>query len=395
MPGQSQTSWWRRLAIGILIGVAGLALAAYVPVHWAERQVLNTDNWVALVSPWPKNPKVATALGNYISNQVFVTPAVQQKISDALPPRAGFLAGPLAGQLKTLTDNTARKLVASDAFQTIWTGANRAAMNRLLGSARGQTPPLQAKINQKFDIDISGSSGKLSQSLGKAAEAIPALQPASQKVIDVSTDLKTRPKRVQQFVKTTDTLARVLPMLAIAALLSALALSSRRRRTLMTGATTILVFMLLELIALKWLRQTTLEQVHNPANLPAVSYIYDSLVAWLRHMIYWILAAMIVLITWLWAAGPAGWAESTRAYLRLERFRQARLLISWHDFRFRVKRHEYYLWLAALILVLVIVAALADVNGRVVINSGLLLISLWALLHIIATPPAVGGKTKN
>ena len=371
----------------MLIGLAGLAFAAFVPVHWAERQILTTDNWVALVSPWPKNSQVSTALGNYISNQVFSSANVQQEINDALPPRAAFLAPPLTNQLKSLTDKTAQRLVASDAFQTIWIGANRTAMDRLLANARDQKTPVRAKLNQRFNIDLSGSSGKLSQALGKAADAIPALQPASQKAVALSTDLKARPRRIQEGVKTVDTLHRILPMLSLAALLSALAFSAYRRRTLIAAATTLLILMLVELIAVKWLRQTTLDQVHNSANVSAVSYIFDSSVAWLRHMIYWVLALSAILIAWLWAAGPAEWSRELKSYLHLEKLRQGRLIIWWHDLRFWVKRHEYRLWLGALILVLAIVATLTHINGRVAINAFLLVISLVALVHIIATPP--------
>jgi hypothetical protein len=384
-----QTSWWRKLSIGALLGVAGLAFAGFVPVHWAERQIFNTDNWVALVSPIPKEPSVYQALGNYITDQIFDPAAVQQKVSDALPPRAAFLAGPLTGQLKSLTTKASQKLVAGDAFQAIWTGANRVAMNRLLSKARGQTPPLQAKIDQKFDINLSGTQGKLSQAMGKAADAIPALQPASQKVLDVSTDLKARPRRVQQVVKTSDFLWKVLPMLSAAALLSALAISKNRRRTALTALVLLLVLMLLELIAIKWLRQATLSQVKNSANLSAVSYIYDSLVAWLRHMIYWVVAFTAILAGLLALGGPARFAQLARQYLRLDKLHGRGFIFRWQGARIWLRHYEYYFWLAAALGVLTGVAVLSTVNGRVAINALLLIVSLVALVHIIATPPSL------
>jgi len=376
----------RALAAALLVIIGCLAFSAYVVVHWAERQILNTDNWVALVSPLPKQPVVATALGGYISDQVFQNVAVEEKITNALPPQAGFLAGPLAGQLKTLTTRAAQKLVASDAFQAIWAGANRIAMDRLLAQARGQTPPLQAKINEKFNINLSDSSGKLRDALGSAANAIPALQPAANKAVTISTDLRSRPRRLQQYVKTTDNLAAILPMLTIASLLGALALSSWRRRTTLIIVLSIILLMLVELVAVKWLRQETLNQVHNSANLSAVSYIYDALVGWLKNMIYVVLGIMAVLAAVLLLAGPAKWAESARSYVHIEKIRDSRVMATWRSTRLWIKKREYYLWLAVIVIVLAGLALVDTITGRTVANAVLLTLSLFALLHIVASP---------
>ena len=84
----------------LFIAVTCLALGAYSIVRWSEHQVLTTDNWVAFVSPLPKQPVVYTALGSYVSAQVFQAASVQQEIANALPPRAAFLASPLTDQLR-------------------------------------------------------------------------------------------------------------------------------------------------------------------------------------------------------------------------------------------------------------------------------------------------------
>jgi hypothetical protein len=87
---------WLRAGIVMLFAVVScLALSAYVVVHWTERQILTTDNWVALVSPLPKEPVVSTALGSFIGSKVFDSAAVEGKVTDALPPKAEFLAGPI------------------------------------------------------------------------------------------------------------------------------------------------------------------------------------------------------------------------------------------------------------------------------------------------------------
>lgn len=380
----------RTFCLGLLVAIGCLAFGAFVVVHWAERQILTTDNWVTLVSPLPKQPVVSTALGNFIGAQVFQPAPVEQKIKDALPPRADFLAKPLTDQLKGLTVRASQKLVASDGFQTVWTGANRLAMNRLLTTARGQTPPLQAKVEQRFSVDIGGASGQLSQALGSAANAIPALQPASRKALAVTADLHARQQRVHQAVRAMDALAKVLPWLVVASFLGAFALSRHRRRTGLIMAVSIIVLMFVELIALKWLRQEVLGQVHNSGNLQAVGYIYDVLIGWLKDMIYVVLGITAAVALGLFAAGPARWAAALRSYIHLQRLRDNRFMAAWRVVRAWVKSWEYYLWLASAIIVLACLALFVQVSGQVVVNALLLTVSLFALAHIIGNPPWVG-----
>jgi hypothetical protein len=390
--GHSWTHGLRVFALWAAVIIGCLSLGSYVVVRWVERQILTTENWVALVSPLPKQPVVSTALGNYIGAQVFQNVPVEQKIRDALPPRADFLAGPLAVQLQGLATKAAQDLVASDAFQTIWSGANRVAMNRLVAQSRGETPPLQQKVNERFNINLSDSRGKLRDALGKAADVFPALEPASQKAIDVSANLQARPRRIHQVIQKFDTLNKVLPFLTLAALLSALALAWRRRVTIMVSAVTVFILMLVELIALKWLRQETLSQVRNEDNLPAASYIYDTLLSGLKARIYVVLVAMVVVWALCLLAGPSRWAVSFRSSIALDRLQRSRLGAWWRTSRAWVRQYLYYLWVAALVVVLGIMALLSNVSGQVVLNAGLVIVSLCALLYIIATPHTAGLK---
>ena len=378
--------WLRGVGIGLLILLGSVGFGAFVAVHWVEDQVLTPDHWVALVAPIPKQAVVSTALGSYISDQLFSAVPVEQTITDALPPKAAFLAGPLASQLHSLTTKAAQNAVASDTFQTVWTGANRLAINRLVSNARGQAPPLQARINQKFNVNISGAAPQIRAALGKASTAIPALQPASQKGLQISADLHARRQRLHQAIKTIDTAAAVLPLFVSACLLGALALSARRRRTTLTITVSVIVVMLLELIALKGARQALLDQVHHASNVPAISYVYDTVVGGLRQMIFTAAIVAIIVFCIALAAGPAKWAVSFRSLIHFERVEQSRAMAWWRKARIWIKQWQYYLWLAVAVLVLAYIALFMTVTGQAVANALLLTLSLFALIHIVATP---------
>lgn len=388
-PEQSEPkrqSWLRSSLIAILIALGCLSFGVYVAVHWVERQILTTDNWVALVTPLPKQPVVSNALGSYIGKKVFAAAPVEQTISDALPPKAAFLAGPLANQLSSITTKTAQRLVASDAFQTIWVGANRAAINRVLTVGRSQTSPLQSKVNEKFNINLSDVSTQLRGALGKASTAIPSLQPESKQKIQVAADLKAGRQRLRQVIQTTDFINAILPLMIVASLLGALAISKHRRKTTMTITVVIAVLMLVELIAIKGARQGVLNQVQDSSNLAAIGYIYDVIVSLLKHMIYVALGAAFVAYLICLVSGPARWAVNLRSYVRLERLANSRAMQWWHKARAWTGQQRYKLWGGSALIILAIIALFIDVDWQAIINGLLLILSSFAAIYIVGTP---------
>jgi hypothetical protein len=383
---QRWRSWLRLTVVGVLIVAACISLSAYVLVHWVERQILDTDNYVALIGPLPQQPVVSTALGNYVADQVFSAAPVEAKIKDALPPQAAFLASPLTSQLQDLTARFSRKLVASDNFQSIWVGANRIAMNRLVSQARGQLTELQKRANERFNIDISGVREGLRSKLGTSATAIPALETAQARAVEVSANLHTKRATLHKAIRTADLLAVTLPLLAIACFLWAMAWALNRRNVALVTFTLVIIFMLIELIALKWSRQLTLDQVRNSANLSAVGYIFDTLIAWLVHMIYVVIGVSVVILALLIAFGPARWAQQLRQYIRLDRLRQSSAAVWWREARVWMKTYEYYIWLGATVFVFVLLATSDRVTSGVLTNYILLLLSIFAVVHICANP---------
>jgi hypothetical protein len=372
----------------LLISVGILATGLYTIVNWLEKQVLTTENWVTLVTPLPKEPVVSDALGTYISKRIFSSVDVEHAIGDVLPPRAVILAAPLTSQLETLTTNASKKIVASDGFQTLWSGANRVAMNRLIAQVNGDTPPLQQRINERFNIDISSVGGQLKERLGSAATAIPALQPASSKAIGLAVDLQAKRERLHAVVRNVYFAAAVLPVLSIAAVLCALALSARRRLTVMHFAAGVIGILLVELIAIKVLRQHVLGQVQDPANLPAVTYIFDAIVVWLRQMIFMALGVAALVLAACSAFGPAKWASSIQAALRLDRIAASRPAQRWLRARAAIRRRQTPVYLAVVALALVYMALVMDLTAQSATNAALATISLIAMARIIATPPA-------
>jgi hypothetical protein len=143
----------RRVSAAVLIALTALALVTSVVGVWAATTVLNTDRWVATVAPLPQNPQVAAAVSDYATVQVFQAVNVEQRLREVLPPQAGFVAGPIAGQLRDTVRKTVNNVLQSDRFQSIWVELNRRAHQRALAIING-TSSVVVTRQDRVDIDL-------------------------------------------------------------------------------------------------------------------------------------------------------------------------------------------------------------------------------------------------
>src|SRR3954453_680448 len=134
----------RRVSIGIL----GVLFAILVPitftVAWVHRTVLNTDTYVSTVAPIGSDPAVTAAASRDITNQIFAALDPQQIVADALPPKASFLAAPIANGARGYVESGVNQILNSSQFQQLWIGANRFAHAQLVAVLHGDTKVLQS-----------------------------------------------------------------------------------------------------------------------------------------------------------------------------------------------------------------------------------------------------------
>jgi len=102
------------IAIGTLVAV--LAIFSI----WANRQALNTDNWVNTSEKLLENPEIEARLSNYIAEALLANVDVQAELEQALPPRLKPLAGPAAGGVQQLAPQIAQRALESPRVQQLW-----------------------------------------------------------------------------------------------------------------------------------------------------------------------------------------------------------------------------------------------------------------------------------
>src|SRR4051795_10743383 len=89
------------------------SIAAFLAIFslWANRQLLNTENWTTTSSKLLAKPMVRDRVAGFLVDQLYENVDVAGELQAALPDRAKLLAGPAAGALRPLAERGANALL--------------------------------------------------------------------------------------------------------------------------------------------------------------------------------------------------------------------------------------------------------------------------------------------
>jgi hypothetical protein len=138
----------RRWTIRGLVVVASVLCLLSILSIWIDKVALDNDVYTTTSSKLLEDPKVQSALANYLVDQLYTNTDVEAQIEAALPPRLKPLAGPAATAVRPYAVQGAERLLASPIAQGLWRVANQEAHKRFV------------------ILVTSGDSGRLSSSNG-------------------------------------------------------------------------------------------------------------------------------------------------------------------------------------------------------------------------------------
>jgi Short C-terminal domain len=121
----------RRLALALIVVAALLAFLALFAL-WANRQLLNTDNWTNSSTKLLENDKIRNQLSIFLIDELYANVDVAAELKKAFPKRAAPLAGPAAGGLREVGERGLNVFLQRPRVQAAWEQANRRAHKRLL-----------------------------------------------------------------------------------------------------------------------------------------------------------------------------------------------------------------------------------------------------------------------
>lgn len=238
----------RTVASWVLIMVACLLAILSVVVVYARNELLNTDTFVATVAPLAKDPNVQMTVATKVSDNLVARTDVEQRVTSALPAKAGFLAYPITGAVHRAMYQITLKLVQSSQFQHLWEQALRRSHaqldNLLLGNKVGAFQSTKGQVTVDLTQVENAAKRQLSARGLTVFNKVPNYTGAPFVLFQPNQLAK-----LQRWIKFLDHLALVLPIVSILMLAGAVLLVRDRRRGFVHAASGLFVSMALLLIA--------------------------------------------------------------------------------------------------------------------------------------------------
>ncbi|MBK8294770.1 MAG: hypothetical protein IPK93_08375 [Solirubrobacterales bacterium] len=169
------------VVIGTLIAVIGIFSI------WANRQALNTDNWVSTSDKILQDPDVQQQLSDYIAAEIFANVNVQEDIAGELPPRLAPLAAPIAGGLEQLAPQATERALESSQFETVWRDANRAAHLALLKVLDGGSADLST-TNGAVVLNLNSLLTQVTSQIGVGSKLTAKIPPDAGQITVLKAD---------------------------------------------------------------------------------------------------------------------------------------------------------------------------------------------------------------
>jgi hypothetical protein len=326
----------RRLPSALVVLATLLAFLAIFAL-WANRQLLDTDNWVDTSSEVLQDDAVQEQLSIFLVDQLYANVDVQARLEEALPPRADALAGPAAGGLRNLLQDAVDELLERPRAQEAWETANRAAHEQFLAVVEDEgdvvsTASGDVTLDLKTFLELTEERAGIG---GRLAERIP--DDAAELTIMRSDELEL----AQDVVDLMKAIAVVLVVLAFGLFGLALYLAKgRRRETLRACGIGFIVAGAGALVVRSLAGDALVDALVDTDSVrPAVAHTWEAATSLLVEAATATIFYGVFAVVAAWLAGPGSLAVSTRRglapYLREPRYAYgaygaiALLLIAW------------------------------------------------------------------
>ena len=312
--GRSPSRWVRPTAVVVLFVLAALLVPVAGVAVWSRNTILRTDRYVETVAPLAEEPAVINSVANRLTDAIFERIDVEAELEQYLPPRLAFAAGPLAGQVKSTTNDLVVKALETDQFETLWEQVNRVASEALVAYVEGDgSSAVSVKDGQLF-LDLGPILDTVKQSLVSQGFSLAERIPSTTTSIELPVGDVSALVQLKSALRTLNTLAYVLPILALICFIGAVLLMRDRRRGVMWVGVILAGAALFLGAGLAIGRSSYLNAATDGGADPqTAAIVFDTLVRFLRNGIRVFFVVGIVIAIGAVITGSSNWAVRTRS----------------------------------------------------------------------------------
>jgi hypothetical protein len=299
----------RKLALALIVVATLLAFLALFAL-WANRQLLNTDNWTDTSTRLLEDKEIREQLSIFLVDQLYDNVDVNGELRAALPPRAAPLAGPVAGGLREVAQRGADALLERPRAQRLWEQANRRAHKLLLDVVEDRNSEALSTAGGNVTLDLKTLLGE-TERLGGLSNKVPA--DAAQITILRSNQLAF----AQDLVRFMKALAIVLVVLSIALFALAVYLTRGwRREALRATGWGLVMAGALGLLSRNLAGNAVVDALATTESVrPAIEHTWTISTSLLVEAATAALAYGVVIVLAAWLAGPTRAAVASRSFL--------------------------------------------------------------------------------
>jgi hypothetical protein len=299
----------KRVAVVVLLVLATLLWTAGGVAVWAQRQVLDTKNWVETSDRMLENEQIRTALSDALLQRVYASAPVENRLREELPENLKGLAAPAAAGMRELASRNAPRVLGSAAFLTAWEKANTAAHKTFVRLIKGELAS-----NGEVTLDLKSLLAQVAVGTGLPANVVDRLPPRLQQLQLIKSD---QLKAAQDTLDTLRTLTIVVIVLAVLCLAGAVALSDDRRRGVIAAAGAIFFAGFIILAVRRLGSNVAVDSLAVATNArPAVRAVFLIGTSLLTDVAWGSILFALFLVTGAWLGGPgrrATWVRSKSA----------------------------------------------------------------------------------
>ena len=301
------------LGFKILILLATLVATVSMFAVWANRQMLNADNWTRTSSQMLGDTAIRSAISVYVTDKIYENINVEGQLQKAFPDQAQLLAGPAATALRGVAQDAIDKALGTPIVQGVWEGANRLAITQLINVVEENNVGALNFQGNDVKLDLRPAALNLAGKVGLQSQVqqIPA---GSANVTVFSSGQIGQVRAVAKFL---NGVAVIFPLLAV--LLYGLAIGSsrgRRRRAVLAVGWSLIAASILTFVIRDVFKDPFVTSAAKTAAVrPAVTNAYDIATSMLGSIAGNTVIVAIVLILAATLAGPMSAATSIRKSL--------------------------------------------------------------------------------
>ncbi|MBI5232442.1 MAG: hypothetical protein HY876_09800 [Coriobacteriales bacterium] len=330
-----RTRAWRWVAMALLVVLGSVVAFGAVSAFWVNRFIMDTDTFVTTLQPLARDPRVKAAVVNGVDEAIFSAFPIEDRVTsllagiqDLLEQRgidvrsvpAEALAGPITAQIHNLIRQQTTNMLDSAEFQTLFDRALREGHQAFLAAMnRTQTATEAGLVSFQGDtiyLDVNLFANEVKDRL--VANGLTFLQNVSLDRVRGQVKLVESPLIVQGLavIQVLNTLAWLLPLLALALLTGAVFAAPDRRRGLLFVGVGLATVAFLGLLALNIGHAgVTALASGSGGTSSALVAIYEIVPRGLVTLLRLLFALSLVLVLGAVLTGPARWAVTTRTWI--------------------------------------------------------------------------------